>query len=322
MRFPLGASCFLLATVASVAVACGSSGDDSTFGANGGNGNGGDGSSGGLSGGEGSSGSFGGEGSSGQSSGGSTGDGGVEVCDGIDNDGNGVIDDVDVGNDGVCDCLRVATLGKKGQWGEGDVFAAWLNSRSVKGAVSLDAQPLTKATLDQYQVIVAQDLSKNGRAYSADEVSALQDWIKGGGGLLTLIGYDGPSERTNVNTLLAPFGMAYAEAQILSKQGGSTVPIEQWTAHPATAGVTRVGVDNGYEVTGNGVTLATRDNLVLLKAQQADKGHVLVWGDEWITYNSEWKDHPDYQVELFWLNMIKWLTPANECQVPIPPTVK
>ncbi len=29
-----------------------------------------------------------------------------EVCDGIDNDGNGIIDDVDVGHDGVCDCLR------------------------------------------------------------------------------------------------------------------------------------------------------------------------------------------------------------------------
>ena len=51
-------------------------------------------------------------------------------------------------------------------------------------------------------------------------------------------------------------------------------------------------------------------------------GHLLVWGDEWITYNSEWSGHPDYQVTLFWLNMIKWLTPAKECQVAIPPNVK
>ena len=28
-----------------------------------------------------------------------------ETCDGIDNDGNGIVDDVDVGHDGVCDCL-------------------------------------------------------------------------------------------------------------------------------------------------------------------------------------------------------------------------
>jgi hypothetical protein len=43
-----------------------------------------------------------------------------------------------------------------------------------------------------------------------------------------------------------------------------------------------------------------------------------MWGDEWITYDSEWKDHPDYQVELFWLNVIKWLTPKAECQVAVP----
>jgi hypothetical protein len=44
---------------------------------------------------------------------------------------------------------------------------------------------------------------------------------------------------------------------------------------------------------------------------------VLAWGDEWITFNSEWKDHSDYQVERLWQNMIKWLTVADECQVPI-----
>jgi hypothetical protein len=43
-----------------------------------------------------------------------------------------------------------------------------------------------------------------------------------------------------------------------------------------------------------------------------------VWGDEWITYNSEWVNHPDYQVPLFWTNTIKWLTVAGTCQVPIP----
>ena len=45
----------------------------------------------------------------------------------------------------------------------------------------------------------------------------------------------------------------------------------------------------------------------------------MVWGDEWLTYDSEWTQHPEYQLELFWLNAIKWLTPAKDCQVAIPP---
>lgn len=264
---------------------------------------------------------FGSSGEPGTSSG-SVGDGGVEICDGIDNDGNGIIDDVDVGNDGICDCLRIATLGKTGTWGSGDVFATWLNERSTLGADKLGSDVLTRELLDKYQVIVAENLSENGRSYSDEEVEALRDWVKAGGGFLTLIGYSDSSERTNVNALLSSFGMSYKSTQILSKQGGSTVPITEWIDHPVTKGVSKVGVDNGYEPTGKGTILATKNDLTLLKAQEVSEGHVLMWGDEWITYDSEWSDHQDYQVELFWLNMIKWLTPAKECQVPIPPSIK
>ena len=54
------------------------------------------------------------------------------------------------------------------------------------------------------------------------------------------------------------------------------------------------------------------------EAVQVVKGHVDAWGDEWITYDSEWTDHPDYQVQLFWVNTTKWLTVLGSCQVPIP----
>lgn len=250
------------------------------------------------------------------------GDGGAEVCNGIDDDGNGIVDDVDVGHDGICDCLKVATLGVPGTWGQGDVFAAWLSARSVAGAADLKYQTLTKELLAPYQVIVAQDLSKGNRSYSSAEVQALNDWIAGGGGFMTLIGYADPSEVTNVNALLAPQGISYGSEQILAKKGGSTIPITQWQPHPVTQGVTRVGIDNGYPVQGGGTVVATEQGYDLLRVKEAGHGHVLVWADEWITYDSEWSGHPDYQVQLFWLNAIKWLTPANQCQVAIPPNVK
>ena len=243
---------------------------------------------------------------------------GAEVCDGVDNDNNGIIDDLDVGGDGICDCLRIATLGLAGTWGVGDVFAAWLDARSDNGAVDLNDQVLTTALLDEYQVVVAQDVSKMNRSYAPEEVMALQQWVQGGGGFMTLIGYADPDELANVNLLLAPYGMSYLPEQILQKQGGNTVPVTNWVAHPVTQGITLLGVDNGYPVQGMGTTLATEQGYDMLKAQEIGPGHVLMWGDEWITYDSEWTGHPDYQVEQFWLNAIKWLTPAEDCQVPLP----
>ena len=305
--------------VLALSVGCGSEDDGSTL-PNGGNGGGS--AAGGGSGASGSGGLIGIGGASGSGAGAGTGSGGsggsAEVCDGVDNDNNGIIDDVDVGNDGICDCLLIATLGLKGEWGAGNIFATWLSQRSDNGATDLNDAVLTDALLEKYQVIVVQDVSKMNRTYSASEVAALEKWVKGGGGVMTLIGYADPSEIANVNLLLAPFGLSYGSQQILQKQGGNTVPVTNWVTHPVTAGVQKVGVDNGYPVQG-GTVLASEGGFDVLAAATPSEGHVLVWGDEWITYDSEWSGHPDYQVEHFWLNAIKWLTPAKECQVAVPP---
>ena len=55
-----------------------------------------------------------------------------------------------------------------------------------------------------------------------------------------------------------------------------------------------------------------------LAASEYQRGRVYVWGDEWITYDSEWSAHTDYQVERFWLNSLKWLTAVGRCQVELP----
>jgi hypothetical protein len=244
-----------------------------------------------------------------------------EVCDGIDNDCDGMIDNIDVGNDGVCDCLLIATLGAPGTWGQGDVFKTWLNARSPNGAVDLGDQAVTFEGIRKYQVIVIQDLYDrgNGHPYTQSEVQSILDFVKSGKGIMTLIGYSDPIERTNVNAILAPFGISYGTKQILQKQGGSTVPITEWFTHPTTENVKLLGVDNGYAVTGEGTVIAKEQGHTVGMAREMGDGRVVVWGDEWITYNSEWKDHTDYQVERFWLNVIKWLTPPKQCQVTLPP---
>ena len=277
-------------------------------------------------------GSVGGDGSGGGGSGGGTSQASSEICDGIDNDGDGVIDNIDKDGDGVCDCLRIATLGYSGEWGTGDVFSQWLKGKSFQGATALEGTVLTADVLASFHVIVVQDVREGspgtsgighgiGRTYSADEIEALKQWVSKGGGLMTLTGYADSSELTNVNSLLAPFGLSYGTNSILFGGGGQTAAVTHWATHPLTEGVSKVGVDNGYPVLGGGTLIAWEPNVDesnVARAVPFELGHVFAWGDEWITYDSEWTQHTDYQVGRFWLNSLKWLPPGDFCQVAIP----
>jgi hypothetical protein len=257
------------------------------------------------------------------------GNGMPESCDGVDNDENGVVDDVDVGGDGVCDCLRIATLGQIGPWSNGgNIFATWLDERSPLGAVSLGDQVLTDELLDQFQVIVvlhvaSQSVVGNGRTvpsnhiYSNNEIAAFERWVMAGGGAMTTIGYSGneAAEVVNVNSLLAPLGLAYSTSRL-----ELTSFVQRWEPHALTDGVRNIRTDDGVEPAGSGGTVLAWDttNRIALEVNQAGEGRVVVWGDEWITYDSEWSDVTEQQVERFWLNVLKWLSPAKTCQVQIP----
>lgn len=255
----------------------------------------------------------------------------AEVCDGVDNDNNGIIDDVDAQQDGVCDCLNIATIGEIGPWSNGgNVFKSWLNSRSPTPAKELGDAVLTDALLEPFQVIVilyaaTEDLNgTSGRmlrkhhAFSDDEVAAFSRWVRAGGGVMTTAGYyyDEAKEVVNVNRLLAPFGMAYSTSK--RDLGGSCTT---WVAHPVTEQVMRIITMDGVEPDGPaGTTLAYDEgHRVALQVAEAEAGHLVVWGDDWITYDSEWQQIKDQQVERFWLNILKWLSPARVCQVPIAP---
>lgn len=315
-----------------LSIACSASPDAGGSGGVAGSGVGGSAAVGGT-GGFGAAGGFGGTSGSGGTSGGVGGNGGASgigsigdetTCNGIDDDNDGVIDDVDVGMDGVCDCLTVATVGAPGGAGQGNVFNSWLDARSAAGSTDLTTMPLTATLLAPFQVLVVQNVE--GRVFSAEEIQAVQDWVRAGGGLMTLIGYSGANEGDSVNTLLAPFAVSYGTVDVM--QGAcppNSIPIlcmreskavVEWQTHPISAGVTQVGMDNGKPVLGNGTIVATGEGHTLAMAVEADAGKVFVWGDEWITFDSDWSGRPEFQVELFWTNALKWLTPVTECQVP------
>lgn len=258
-------------------------------------------------------------------SGGTTGNGTPEVCDGIDNDEDGIIDNVDAGGDGICDCLNIGTIGRIGPWGEGNIFTTWLNERSPRPATEIGDNELTEEELAGLDVIVVlradtAELSDTPahHEFTNAEVGAFGDWVRAGGGVMTTIGYqdDEAAEIVNVNRLLAPFDAGYDPDDL--DLGGF---VTTWNEHPISNGVSNIRTDNGVSVLaeeGTVVAVGNGDRPAMV-VHQAEDGRIIVWGDEWITYNSEWEDVDDQQIELLWINMIKWLSPPKKCQVPIPP---
>jgi hypothetical protein len=227
--------------------------------------------------------------------------------------------------------LNIGTIGSIGPWSNGgNIFETWLNARTPLGAVSLGDQVLTPELLAPLQVIVVlhvatMEVSNAGRvspavhAYADAETAAFGAWVQNGGGVMTTIGYthDEATEVQNVNRLLGSVSMGYSTTNL-----ELTNFVQDWMPHPVTMGVENIFTDNGVEPDGGGMTVANGDgSRIALQVLQSQNGRVVVWGDEWITYDSEWADVEDQQVELFWLNILKWLSPPKTCQVPIPPDI-
>src|SRR5262245_62010533 len=70
-----------------------------------------------------------------------------EVCNRVDDDCNGRVDDIDPGADRLPACLRIGILGRPGTYASED-FQRWLRSAGASAERTLtDAAPLTRALL-------------------------------------------------------------------------------------------------------------------------------------------------------------------------------
>jgi hypothetical protein len=226
---------------------------------------------------------------------------GTEVaCDGVDENGNGVVDDVDKGKDGLCDCLRIAFLGDfaSDAGNRTGAFEAWLEERSDVPVAHIGAaDTLTPELLRDLQVVVVGNLSQraNGQPYSAAEVEALRQWVDvEAGGLMTLAGYTArEADVAPTVALLGPTGLSYdymGRGPGVLGTGAPPVLTAGIVApdHPTLAGITTMGVYNAYPVIGDGQVLVREGNFNLAMAKTVGAGNVFAFSDEWITQDALW----------------------------------
>lgn len=236
------------------------------------------------------------------------------MCDGKDDDCNGRVDDVDVGKDGICDCLRIGIVGSPGSNPSAN-FQAWLQARgtTVDRTHQTATETFDAAFLSKYDVIIFDRLP---REYTADEANALKIWMEADGGFVSMTGYTGAAAPDfYTNTLLAPLGLEY-------QPGLKSEPVTMFAMHPVTVGLTSVTFAGGYlvkDLGGSGGTSTAIGSISagpVAFAHERGKGRAIIWGDEWIEFDREWKTLPE--IERLWVNMIAWIGPQDSCQIVVP----
>ena len=260
------------------------------------------------------------------------GNGTSELCDGVDNDANGVIDDVDVGGDGVCDCLNIGTIGSIGPWSDGgNIFETWLNARTPLGAVPLADQPLTAELLAPLQVIVVLHVATEAVVNDDRMSPAHHAFSDAEASRVRRLGParrrrdddhrlhdDEAAEVVNVNRLLANVGMGYSATNL-----ELTNFVPELDAAPRHRRCSQHlhrqrRRARRQRLDGRAWARATASRFRSCKPRAAESSSGATNGSR---TTASGKTCEDQQVELFWLNILKWLSPPRTCQVPIPPDI-
>ncbi len=226
----------------------------------------------------------------------------TEVCDHVDNDCNGLVDDVDVGHDGIYDCQNVLFLGTPGSNGTSN-FSAWAHGNGTTVTRLDDPAVVVDATLlAHYDIVLLDRLS---RLYTTDEATAMQTWVHAGGGVMALSGYTGnATDYTYPNSLVAGMGAQF---------GGSlrSANVTDFTAHPLDEGLTSITFQGGFEAvvdapqTAPATVIARVNGAAIATATQYGVGRVYLWADEWITFDSVWSGN--VELPAFWADAFGWL---------------
>ena len=287
----------------------------------------------------------------------------------------------DAGNFLCCPTpLSILSLGQPAKYGAGSgstdnttAFQDFMNGNTngtAKMQMITSFTHITDLDLSKYDVIILQSLmndvyNSTTWSYSSADVAALQAWVTNkGGAIIAMSGYSGQTTEVNpLNQLLAPFGISYGTDDTFVENdcpnppslcycAYGSIPFESWTSDvpEITNNVRKVGVFRGRSIkcTGSGCQVVAKNTVdtaaqsnIVGAAKVVGNGRVFAWGDEWVTYTSQWGLTPDpqyddavkfaqcvgytpmtsYNVPQFWYNVFRWSVPGNTCfTIIIPPS--
>ena len=211
-------------------------------------------------------------------------------------------------------CRRIGIMGAPGANGSAD-FQAWLETQGAiatrfHGAAS--ASELQRAELETFDLVIVDWLQ---RTYTPAEAETLAAWVTDGGGLMVMTGHDSGATADRHISLLVALGPTYDLAA--GPINGPATLLEHPTTRTAEgAGTLPTVTFNGglrtvvpAELAGTVVPMATIGDQVVGVAGPLGGGRVLLFGDEWIEFDSEWSSMP--AIPQLWLNVVTWLSPEE-----------
>ena len=256
-------------------------------------------------------------------------------------------------------------------------FQTFMNS-NTKGTATMTMQmsfkSLTPSYLSDFDVVILQALYDNPYdssklwAFTDSDATALHDWVNDkGGALIAMSGYfsDTAVEIQPLNKLMSPFGITfdsdttYTSNDCPNTPGNGTlcycaygsIPFDNWSSQvpEIVKNLGKVGVFMGRSLKCSGSdckTIATdtvdtsAQSNILGVAKVVGNGRVFAWGDEWVTYTSQWGLTPDpqyddpvkasqcvgftpmtsYTVPQFWYNVFRWVAQTSCLTIVVPPT--
>jgi hypothetical protein len=208
-------------------------------------------------------------------------------------------------------CRRIGIMGAPGA-NPSSNFQAWLEMQGAIvtrfHATAATAPTLHREELEVYDLVIVDYLQRD---YTMDESMTVADWVRAGGGLFVMTGHSG-SVGTVHNTLLAALGPSYDVAHGLLN-GPATLLPSPITSDGSGGTLPPVTFAGGFAVIVPPALMpdlapfATIGSDVVGVVGPFGMGRLVVFGDEWIEFDSEWSTMPP--IIALWTNSVRWLAP-------------
>ncbi|MFO0682299.1 MAG: hypothetical protein U0234_09625 [Sandaracinus sp.] len=222
-------------------------------------------------------------------------------------------------------CRRIGIMGAPGA-NTSSNFQTWLE---MQGAIAMRfhadaaAPTLHIEELRTFDLVVVDWLQ---RTYTTEEATTLAQWVNEGGGLFVMTGHDSGHTADRQISLLSQLGPNYdrrdcsacmagevCDGGICVLNGPANLLPTPLTGDGAGGTLPPISFYGGLQVSvpasmsSTFLPFATIGTYVVGAYGPIGAGHAVIFGDEWIEFDSEWSTMPP--IPRFWQQSVSWASP-------------